>query len=214
MPGTQRTITTRAARKRPSLCALGDLQYLISFYVVQELNGSTRPSQLDFLDERIGTESEVYPLVGGTGVAARRGDMVVLHQAGLAGHLDPCSDAIAVAFHSDGLDGDPVVGARGNVVQQFGWTSDSGDDDINLAVVVEVPESAPSVSRGIRQPRWSTQFCERSILQIPEYRVRLTIVLLRIQVGVLTHVRIGTEQIFVAVIIEIVGTGAPSAHLE
>jgi hypothetical protein len=74
------------------------------------------------------------PLVGGTGLTASRSDMVVLHQAGVAGDFNSSSDAVAIALHPSRLDGNPMVVA-GNVVQQFCWTSDRGDDDVNLAVV-------------------------------------------------------------------------------
>src|ERR1700731_1536920 len=108
--------------------------------------------------------------------------MVVLHEAGVAGDFNPCSYTVAVALYSNRLDGNPMVGSGRSVVQQFGLTPDSRDNDVHFAVIVEVSKSTSSVGRCLRQPSCSAYVCECSTLQITEYRIPLTIVLLGIQV--------------------------------
>src|ERR1700730_366465 len=58
-----------------------DLQDLIGLDVSQDLQRSAGPAQFNFLDQRIASQSKVRALVGGTRVAARGSDLVVLHQA-------------------------------------------------------------------------------------------------------------------------------------
>src|SRR6267142_5770045 len=63
-------------------------------------------------------------------------------------------------------------------------------------------------------PRFGAHILECSITQISKHGVRLPVVLLRVDVGILAHVGIGTKQVLVSVIVKIVNARTPAAHLD
>ena len=54
--------------------------------------------------------------------------------------LDPGPDGVAVAARPDQLEADPVIAGRGVVAEQGGRAVLVVDDDVDVAVVVEVAE--------------------------------------------------------------------------
>src|SRR5207245_1526559 len=56
--------------------------------------------------------------------------------------FDARADAAAIGFRADGFDFDPVVGGAGIATQQLRKIVDGVDDDVEVAVIVEVAEGA------------------------------------------------------------------------
>src|SRR5487761_1149827 len=162
------------------------------------------------------TETEMDALVRGTCVASRSGNLVKLHETRLSSQFDLSPDPVTVAFHADSLDQNPMVVSSRRVVKQFRRAPYRRHDDVNPAVIVQIAESAAAMSGGKRHSgaSLSAHVLKSPILAILEDRIRLPVLLTRIQIGILAHMRIGAEQIFVSVIVEVVNAVAPAAHLE
>src|SRR5258708_3003906 len=61
---------------------------------------------------------------------------------------------------------------------------------------------------------FGTYVLKSCVAQILKETVRLTVLLLRVHVRVFADVRVGAEQILVAVVVEIINPCTPPAHLE
>src|SRR6267154_1618952 len=71
-----------------SFLALSDLQDLIGLDVLQNLNPSAGPAQLNFFDSCVTAQPKMDALIRGTSETPRSGYMVVLHQAGFSCDFD------------------------------------------------------------------------------------------------------------------------------
>src|SRR5204863_9249806 len=121
--------------------------------------------------------------------------MVVLHQAGFSREFDARANSVSVAFDADRLKQNPMVAVRCGVVEQFCTITNGGYNHINLPVVIEIAERTPTMSGTdlhIR-PGLRSYIAECPILEILEDGVCLSVVLLRVVIGVVTDVRVGGE---------------------
>src|SRR5260370_18543783 len=73
--------------------------------------------------------------------------MVVLHQAGFSREFDARANSVPVAFDADSLKQNPMVVVGCGIVKQFGMVTNGGYNHINLAVLIEIPERTPTMSR-------------------------------------------------------------------
>src|ERR1700682_5266516 len=215
----QRSATApRAPLEEPkslSFLALDDLQDLIGLNVLQNLNPSAGPAQLNFFDSCITAQPKMDALIRGTSETPRSGYMVVLHQAGFSCDFDARANSVSVAFDANRLKQNPMVVVRCGVVEQLGTITNGGYNHINLAVVIEIAERTPTMSGTNLHIRTGFRafINECSILDILEHGICLLVVLLRVVIGVLTNVRVGGEKILKTIVIEVIDAIAPTAHL-
>src|SRR5258708_33179765 len=109
-----------------------------------------------------------------------------------------------------------MVAAGRSVVEQFRRAADGRNHNVDLAVVVQVAERAAAVSRANLHagPGFGADVPESSVVQVAKHGVGLPVVLLYIDVGVLAYMRVGGEQVFVSVIVEVLDARAPAAPFE
>src|SRR6266853_202311 len=172
-----------------SFLALSDLQDLIGLDVLQNLNPSAGPAQLNFFDSCVTAQPKMDALIRGTSETPRSGYMVVLHQAGFSCDFDARANSVPVAFDADRLKQNPMVVVRCAVVEQFGTITNGGYNHINLAVVIEITERTTTMSGTNLHIRsgLGAYITECSILDILEHGVCLLVVLLRVVGGVLIN---------------------------
>lgn len=158
----------------------------------------------------------MHPLIGRTRVAPSGRDVIVLHETGLSRHLDPRADPVAIAFHPDALDQDPMVVVEGRIVKKFRAAVNDGDDNVHFAIVVEVAEGGAAVRGRNLQVRAGARakILKFAGLEVAEHGVRLPIVLPRVDFRIFADVRIGAEEIFVPIVVKIEDPRAPAAHLK
>src|SRR3954453_11213520 len=83
-------------------------------------------------------------------------------------------DGAVVRLDSLQFDFDPMPGSR-HVIAQERWRFVQVDDEhVDIAVIVEVPERAPTAAVRLRdaRPRLLLQLLERAVTEIPEHRAR------------------------------------------
>ena len=87
-----------------------------------------------------------------------------------------------------------IATGRG-VVQQFCRASNGGNHNVNFPIVVQIAESTPAV--GCKKLRGMTcvaaNILKCSIMHVAKHCIRLPVVLLFVQVGILAHMRVGRE---------------------
>src|SRR5258705_8065895 len=68
----------------------------------------------------------------------------------------PCANRAAIASHSNQQDFQPVVSARQIISQQRWWLVHVPHEDVDVAIIVEIPESAAAagVNIGNAWPRF------------------------------------------------------------
>src|SRR5271157_69718 len=71
--------------------------------------------------------------------------MIVLH-AGSSGELEPCAQAIAIAFCADQVDEEPVIALAATVHENLRPSIQAVDYDVDASIIVEIAESCSSVS--------------------------------------------------------------------
>src|ERR1700676_1992267 len=62
------------------------------------------------------------------------------------------------------------------------------------------------------RPGLTADISKTSVMQVQEHGVRLPVLLLQIGIGNLVHMRVGGEQVFIAVVVQVINTCSPAAH--
>src|SRR6185503_17374968 len=118
--------------------------------------------------------------------------------------LDFCTDAVAIAFCSDELDGEPVAGAGCDVVNKLALSAEVYEEGVDLSVVVVVSEArAPSYCPLVDD-------CACGFRDVSEFAVAEALeqrVLLRDEMNEAT---VKDKHVEKAVIVEVVDAGSPA----
>src|SRR5260370_13846388 len=133
----------------------------------------------------------------------------------MRGELDLCSNAVTVALCTDSLNQEPMVAVRRRIVEQLRVPCDYGDNDVNLAVIIQVPKRCSTMCCAQTEARACvcTYVLKGVVFHVLEDGVGLQIMLLRINIGIFTDMGVGAEEVFVAVIVKVDDSSSPAAHL-
>src|SRR5438309_1314801 len=152
--------------------------------------------------------------------AATRTFVVLGMQTLLAGRMRATlvarADAAAIGFRADGFDFDPVVGGAGIATKQLRKIVDGVDDDVEVAVIVEVAEGASA--RGDRRGN-SVASVIGNIFEAPVAQIFVEQLALRITRSSLElldlgiNVTVANEDVGPAVIVHVKKTAAPAEIL-
>src|ERR1019366_1919368 len=134
--GNVATETTTDRSPRIS-SGLSRLQYLIGGHVLERLNDSGRPANLDFVGNARVSEAEVNRSGARRSIAACCRHVIELRLA-CRRELDPGADAIAIALCSPKRKLKPVIVPRAVVDPDLRWSTERGDNNIELSIAIEV----------------------------------------------------------------------------
>ena len=107
--------------------------------VPQRLDGTGRPADFQFIDSRRSAQAEMHGAGTAGGIAGCGRDVVVLRLAG-GGDANFSANAIAIAFGSLERDFQPVILTGAVVEPDFRGGGNRSDDEIELAVVIQIAE--------------------------------------------------------------------------
>src|SRR6516165_1826618 len=138
--------------------ALSHIDELVGLNVFQCVHHSTRPTNFENVDFGSVSDAEMDPQVILREVSAAAADFIdLLVRLGLTRHLNdaahPCSDSAAVGFDTYRADLNPVILQLRVTTEQLRKLVDAVHHDINVAVVVEIPESGAARGRGLGDAR-------------------------------------------------------------
>ena len=135
-------------------------------------------------------------------------------------HGQPRADAAAVALRPGALDLEPVAGRRGDVHAEIGALVKVGDDEVQVAVAVDVGPGGAATDLADDEGR-AGRFPERDELAVHllEHEVVLLVsrkasLVVLVEVKVLPEMPIGDEQIQIAVVVGIEEAGPPRQVFE
>src|SRR4029077_12043087 len=126
-----------------------------------------------------------------------------------------CSNAVTVALCTDSLNQEPMVAVRRRVIEQLRVPCNYGNNDVDLAVIIQVPKRCSTMCCAQTETRTCvcTYVLKGVVFHVLEDGVGLQIMLLRINIGIFTDVRVGAEEVFVAVVVKVHDSSSPTAHL-
>src|SRR6476660_10004618 len=109
-----------------------------------------------------------------------------------------------------------MVAIRRRVIEQLRVSCNYGDNDVDLAVIIQVPKRCSTMCCAQTEARACvcTYVLKGVVFHVLEDGVGLQIMLLRINIGIFTDMGVGAEEVFVAVIVKVNYPSAPAAHLE
>lgn len=119
--------------------AFGDLIEMVGIYVVELLVGAAGPSDIDCGDQGGVGKTEVGAEIALGKVATAAGNFSHLGN-GAGGDFDSCAHGVAVAFGADEFEINPVIFVERLIVEESRRVAIVGDDDVDVAVVVEIGE--------------------------------------------------------------------------
>src|SRR6266851_5470037 len=138
----------------------------------------------------------------------------------LAGQMrdgfDACADAAAIGFCADGFDFDPIVAGARIAAQKLGKIVDGVDDDVEIAVVVEVAEGAAARGDGRRDAGTGVvgNVVEAAVAEIFVKQLALRVAgfgLELLDLGI--DVAVAEEDVRPAVVVHVKKTAAPAEIL-
>ncbi len=183
---------------------------------MQDLFHAAGPADFQILNRPTGAQPKMYAAVAGGRVADCRCHLVPLLAAIFSGDMNLRADAHAVALRAYQLQQDPVVAGIGDVVQEFHFAAQYGDDHVDTTVVVNVPERDTAMGGfdlEIRAARLAGVL-ELPISKTAEDRVGFPVVAHGDEfTDVVENVGAGDEQIFPAVVVEVEDAVAPARHV-
>src|SRR5260221_5136161 len=108
-----------------------------------------------------------------------------------------------------------MVAVRRRVMKQLRGARNYGDNDVDLAVVIQVPKRCSTMCSAQTEARACvcTYILKGVVFHVLEDGVGLQIMLLRINIGIFTDMGVGAEEVFVAVIVKVHDSSSPAAHL-
>src|SRR5207245_1141665 len=127
---------------------------LVGLDVFEGFDEAAGPADFEELDVFRFADAKVHAQIVLRKIAAAATHFVDLRMQALLARkmrdtFDARADAAAIGFRADGFDFDPVVGGAGIATQQLRKIVDGIDDDVEVAVIVEVAEGASA--RGDRR---------------------------------------------------------------
>src|SRR5229473_3114309 len=141
-------------------------------------------------------------------------------QALLAGKMrdafDACADAAAIGFCADGFDFDPIVAGARIAAQKLGKIVDGVDDDIEVAVIVEVAEGAAARGdrRGDARPGVVGNIIEAPVAQILVKQLALRVAGFGLELlDFRIDVAVANENVGPAVVVHVEKPAAPAEIL-
>src|ERR1039458_3563479 len=191
----------------------------VGFIQVQNLTGgdvfehlllAQWPLDLQALDDGLLAQPYVEPHVAGAQVAAGRIDLAILRDsAGGDAHLG--AEAETVAFPAPRLDGQPVIAVAAIVAIEQRRAAAIGDDDVEVAVVVEIGDggAAAHVLDAKRRSALGRNVLEAAAADVLVEKVALLVAELRVvEFHVVGDVTVGAEDVQTAVVVEVEQLGA------
>ncbi len=106
-----------------------------------------------------------------------------------------------------------MVAVRRRVVEQLRVPCNYGDNDVDLAVIIQVPKRRSTMCCALTEAGACTYVLKGLVFHVLEDGVGLQIMLLRIDIGIFTDMGVGAEEVFVAVIVKVHDSSSPAAHL-
>src|SRR5262249_16344669 len=132
------------------------------------------------------------------------------------GHGDAGADGGLVAFGSDEAEEDAVVGVLRLIQEERGRGADVPDDDIEIAVVVDIPEgrAAERLERAVVEAGVGGDIGEFGFAVVTEEQDGLDVAGVGWQgVDERSEVSVGNKEVVPAVVIEVGETYAPASHI-
>ena len=164
-----------------------------------------RPGELDELHRRRAPQSEMKAEIA-VRVVARTAHHLVDLRPPARGDLHPCPDGGAVRLGADALDQDRVLPVPAIVAQQGRRTIQVVDDDVDVAVVVEIADGAAAseIRRRHGRPRARRHVDEAAVAGVAIEQVRLPVGEVQLApVQLRIHVTVGDEDVLPAVVVEV-----------
>ncbi len=126
---------------------------------------------------------------------------------------DASSDGSAIGFCAFELNLNPVGLPCEVVAQKRRRFVKVDDNDVNIAIIIEIPESAAAAAMlgGHAGPCFVNQLLKYALPQVPENRPRSLVGILReffFNMGI--HVTCGHKQVWIAIVIQIHNPRAPT----
>ncbi len=155
MCSSWRPANKRRARRNSDLYFLGaavsagsvTLRIWSAGYVLERLDDSAGPVDLNGVGLCFRAQTEVHrPEARGRVTDA--GCLVVVLCAGIRHNLDPRADAIAIRFDTAQSDVEPVTGIGAAIHPQLRVLIQTGGDDVDAAIPIEVAEGTAAMTRG------------------------------------------------------------------
>src|SRR5713101_9214571 len=108
-----------------------------------------------------------------------------------------------------------MVAVRRRVVKQLRVPGNYGNNDVDLAVIIQVPKRCSTMCCAQTEAgaRVCTYVLKGIVFHVLEDGVGLQIMLLRINIGIFTDMGVGAEEVFVTVIVKVHDASSPAAHL-
>src|SRR5439155_1759819 len=194
---------------------------LVGLDVFEGFDEAAGPADFEELDVFRFADAKVHAQIVLRKIAAAATHFVDLRMQALLARkmrdtFDARADAAAIGFRADGFDFDPVVGGAGIATQQLRKIVDGVDDDVEVAVIVEVAEGASargdrrgnsgaSVIGNIFEAPVAQIFVEQLALRITRFSLEL------LDFGI--NVTVANEDVGPAVIVHVKKTAAPAEIL-
>ena len=123
-------------------CRFVDREIAVARNIVERLHNTAGPADLNALDSRVLSKTEVRAGIARRKIACRSRYRLPLRTGG--GHdFDHCADPIAVAFVADQMNADPMVPGFRLIHQNVEWTIIFRDHGIHATIVIDVAYGHP-----------------------------------------------------------------------
>src|SRR6266849_10913793 len=201
--------------------AFFDEDHLVRLDIFERFDEAAGPADFEKLDRFGFADPEVHAEIVLRKITAAAAHFVDLRmQALLAGKMrdafDACADAAAIGFRADGFDFDPIVAGARIAAQKLGKIVDGVDDDIEVAVVVEVAEGAPARGdrRGDARPGVVGNIIEAPVAQILVKQLALRVAGFGLELlDFRIDVAVANENVGPAVVVHVEKPAAPAEIL-
>src|SRR6185437_11479669 len=135
------------------------------------------------------------------------------HMVILIADVDFGANSVSIAFFSSQPQGEPVVFSGADILPKLGWLTQRGNDNINSSIVVEICKSRAAMSALHRETltRAGRYVRECSVTAVQKDAVVLFVFGCFKRFHSVIHMRICSEDIFPAVVVEVEHPDAPAA---
>ena len=178
---------------------------LVDGHVGQSIDLAARPGDFQGFDLRALAQTEVNSRIAGRHVAHAAFGLLDVHEA-FGSQLQRSADAVAIRFGADQQNFQPVIRVAAVVAQEFRIIAAIVDDDVDVAVVVEISGSKAAANDGTHEI-WAERlgnFLELAFAQVAKHQQRLFVSdLAVIELHVVEHGAVQLQNVGPAVVVVI-----------